>query len=124
MSKKLLLLTLVALFATTYAQDIGDGNATDGNGNGIGDTVNGVPTVGDKVEAGLDDAADAVSSGVTTAADATASGVSTAVDATVGAATTGADATASALEPVAVAVTGAMGAMWSVAIAAPLVLWV
>jgi hypothetical protein len=77
MSKKLLLLTLVALFATTYAQDIGDGN-----GNGIGDTVNGVPvkvpSIPDKVEAGLADAA----------------------------------------------VTGAMGAMWSVAIAAPLVLWV
>ena len=68
MSKKLLLLTLVALFATTYAQDIGDGNATDGNGNGIGDTVNGVP--------------------------------------------------------VKVPSIGAMGAMWSVAIAAPLVLWV
>jgi hypothetical protein len=71
MSKKLLLLTLVALFATTYAVDIGNDNDTDGNGDGIGDTVNGVPV---KV----------------------------------------ADA----------AVTGAMGAMWSVAIAAPLVLWV
>lgn len=82
MSKKLLLLTLAALFATTYAVDIGNDNATDGNGDGIGDTVNGVPvkvpSIPDKVEAGLADAA----------------------------------------------VTGAMGAMWSVAIAAPLVLWV
>ncbi len=106
MSKKLLLLTLVALFATTYAQD---------------------GSVASDAASGLDTAADAVGSAVSTAADATADGLSTAVNATAGALNTAADAVTGAVDSAQEAVgrDGAVGyGFWSVAIAAPLVLWV
>jgi phage-related protein len=108
MSKTLFLFTLcVALFANTYAQD---------------------GSVASDAASGLDTAADAVGSAVSTAADATADGLSTAVNATAGALNTAADAVTGAVDSVQEAVgrDGAVGyGFWSsVAIAAPLVLWV
>ena len=107
MSKTRFLCTLrVARFANTYAQDGG---------------------VASDAASGLDTAADAVGSAVSTAADATADGLSTAVNATAGALNTAADAVTGAVDSVqeAVGMDGAVGyGFWSVAIAAPLVLWV